>query len=62
MFKIKLPGKADFTKSILPVQILIAKKSEVNEFCPRAPWIKYLQDDENTFCSSSNVSALFDYA
>ena len=41
----KKPVQADSTKFIFAVPIGSAKKSEVADFHPHAPGIKYIQDD-----------------
>ena len=38
-----IPGEGDSNKIIFPVPVWISKKSEINDFNPYAPKIKYVQ-------------------
>ena len=43
---------------MLPLEV--TKKTEIANFHPYAPAIKYVQHDNNTCCFSSLASAMFD--
>ena len=59
LYQYNVFGKEDFKKEIFHVLIGNAKNTEMHDFHPRAPGIKYVQDGDNNFFSISLQYALF---